>query len=231
MEFEVTEFEKNVKYAESLGWKIKNCNQSGENPTIQIKDLDLSKNEVAFYFSAYNNKDSDGDVIKPGAFKKTFAEQKGRIKYLYNHNTTQSPGVIKELGEDSHGAFAVATFYELPEPIGPAVKEMYKKGGITEHSMGFRAVREGYDQMEDANIITEIKLWEVSALTAWGANMNTPMIGVKNISAKSLLKLLEDPLLTEDKYKQIEAYVKSLLIAPTPKIEKDYSQILKELQF
>lgn len=232
MEPEITEFEKNVKYAESLGWKIKNLNTSElKDPILQVKDFDLNKNEVAFYFSAFNNKDSDGDVIKPGAFKKTFTEQKGRIKYLYNHNTTQSPGVIKELGEDSHGAYAVCTFYELPEPTGPAVKEMYKKGGITEHSMGYRAAREGYDKMEDANIITEIKLWEVSSLTAWGANMNTPMIGVKNLSdtRKRVEAILNDPNITEEKYLQLEQYLKTLT-KPIQKAEFNYGSILKDLK-
>ncbi len=228
MEIELTEFERNTKAIEAMGWKIKNLSQTGENPTLQVKDIDLSKNEVAFYFSAFNNKDSDNDVIKPGAFKKTFSEQKGRIKYLYNHNTTQSPGVIKSLEEDSHGAFAVATFYERPEPIGPAVREMYSKGGITEHSMGFRAVREGYDKLADANIISEIKLWEVSALTAWGANMNTPMIGVKGFKSK-LMDLLTKKDLTEEQFNQVETLIKSFEkkeVAPF-----DYSKLVNDLNF
>jgi hypothetical protein len=55
-------------------------------------------------------------------------------------------------------------------------------GIITEHSIGFNTIHE--KQEKDANYITELKLWEGSALQTWGANENTPINGVKGIAKK-----------------------------------------------
>lgn len=182
----LSQYELNVKAIEALGLRVKNnpLEVSLEKETksfFQLKDIDLKTGQVAFYFSAYNVKDSDGDIILPGAFKKTFKENKSRIKHLYNHDRTQSPGVITELGDDEKGAFAVSQLYKAPHTVGTNVHIEYESGGITEHSMGFRVIRETMDRAAEANIIKEISLWEVSSLTAWGANQFTPVIGVKDV--------------------------------------------------
>jgi len=186
----------NIKEIQALGFKVK------DNPLIhtlekesksyfQLKDFDLQKGQVAFYFSAYNFKDSDGDIILPGAFKKTFAENKSRIKHLYNHDRTLSPGVIIELGDDEKGAYAVSQLYKSPHVLGTNVQIEYESGGITEHSMGFRTIKEQYDKASGANMISEIKLWEVSSLTCWGANEKTPTIGVKNLKQDPWMEVLK----------------------------------------
>ena len=56
----------------------KNLNQG-------ISDVDVKKGIVTGYFSSFDNMDSDGDVIRKGAFTKTspplfaFAFQNGKI--------------------------------------------------------------------------------------------------------------------------------------------------------
>jgi len=39
-----------------------------------IKDVDGKQGIVSGYFNSFNNVDSDGDIIRPGAFTKTIAE-------------------------------------------------------------------------------------------------------------------------------------------------------------
>jgi len=153
---------------------------------IGVKDMD-EKGFVRFYFNAFDNVDSDNDMTKKGAFIKTMTDQKGRIKHFKNHNIYQSPGVIKEMGEDERGAWAGSQLI-LGTQLGRETHEEYKAGAITEHSFGYDVVRsvknpQGYRE------ITEYKLWEVSSLNAWGANQNTPMIDVKN--EKQLLEELD----------------------------------------
>jgi len=41
---------------------------------LQIKDVDGRKGIVTGYFSDFNSIDSDGDIIKPGAFTKSISQ-------------------------------------------------------------------------------------------------------------------------------------------------------------
>jgi len=197
-----SELEYNIKAIEAMGFKVKNnsisteldiFHKSEDKSYFQIKDMDEVKGIVSFYFSAFNNKDSDSDIVMPGSFTKTIKENKSRVKHLSNHNTTKSPGVILELGQDSHGAFAVSQLYKAPHTIGQDILIEYASGGITEHSMGYKVIKGYYDKAQSANIITEVFLWEVSSLTAWGANSKTPMRDLKSLKNNTdYLKILNN---------------------------------------
>jgi len=56
---------------------------------------------------------------------------------------------------------------------------------VSEHSIGFKTLRE--QKGIDANEIHDVMLFEGSSLTAWGANENTPLTGMKNM--KSIEKI------------------------------------------
>lgn len=173
-----------------------------------IKDID-GKGIVTFYFSAFGNKDSDGDITMKGAFTKTISDNKNRIKHVLNHRTDQVPGVVKELGEDDRGAWMRSQLM-LGTTLGKDVYEMYKAGAITEHSFRFDIIKSYQDKSQDARIITEYKLWEASSLTAWGANERTPVISIK--SQEELLKELTEAI-KAGKLKP-EQLIKSLEILP-----------------
>lgn len=189
MSKEISELELNIKYLQSQGIRVKNAANIGSSggSTLQLKDFDTNKGIVSFYFSNFNSKDSDNDIIKQGAFTKTIQENRKRIKHLKNHNMTQAPGTIIDIAEDSVGAYAVSQL--VKSTLGRDTLLEYEGGVITEHSMGFQVIKEQFDQFSGANIIQEVKLWEVSSLTAWGANENTPVIGVK--SEEEILKQLQ----------------------------------------
>ena len=187
---------------------------------LEIKGVDESKGIVEFYFSAFGNKDSDGDIMEKGAFKKSFQENLSRIKHFKNHDPHLAVGRILELHEDEKGAFAVSQMSK--STLGKDTLIEYQEGMITEHSHGFQTIREGFSKEKDANIISEVKLWEVSSLTAWGANSNTPTTGIKNVKdIDKLFKNLENVLtkskISEERglelqksYDQIGILIKSL---------------------
>lgn len=169
-----------------------------------IKDIDGKKGIITGYFSAFNNVDSDGDIIRKGAFSKTIMENgpqspNPRIKHLMNHNTSMPLGVLKSLYEDDKGLA-----YESQSgshSLGQDFIKMVESGLITEHSIGFRTVKrnqlqdyEGYMKNPSAGWfeLTELKLWEGSSLTAWGANGNTPITGMKNLSKEDQLQKMLD---------------------------------------
>lgn len=216
---------------------------------LELKDVDTTKGIVSFYFSAFGNKDSDGDIMEKGAFKKTISENASRIKHFKNHDPHIAVGKILELHEDEKGAFAVSQMSK--STIGKDTLIEYQEGIITEHSHGFQTIRDSYSNEKEANIISEVRLWEVSSLTAWGANSNTPTTGIKNIKDidklfKSLEQILTKSTISEDRglelqksYDQLGILIKSLQ-APSPdtqeaerlKREKDnnlLNQIIKTL--
>jgi hypothetical protein len=52
---------------------------------------------------------------------------------------------------------------------------LYEKGDITQHSVGFTVLNQ--QKAVDHNVITQVALWEGSAVL-WGANPNTPTFDV-----------------------------------------------------
>jgi len=159
-----------------------------------FKDADLKTGIVTGYFSAFGNKDSDGDTIMPGAFTKTIIERgpdskQPRIKHLLNHSPEQPLGKLLVLKEDAKGLY-----YESKIGNHTAGKEfikMVESDLITEHSIGYKVIEpDNYNPWGKGDILTELMLWEGSSLTAWGANSQTPLTGLKQKAGKSLAETL-----------------------------------------
>lgn len=191
--------------------------------TLEVKDIDGKKGIVTGYFADFDTIDSDGDIIKKGAFTRTITSMgptaaKPRIKHLQNHNPYQPLGVLQTLKEDTKGLY-----YESqigPHALGKDFLLMAEAGLITEHSIGYRTIKynqlmpwEDWKDGEAMRELTELKLYEGSSLTAWGANPNTPLTGVKELGIKA--KLIDDfchkTKATDDTIKELLTYNKQLL--------------------
>lgn len=195
---------------------------------LQIKDVDGKKGIVTGYFSDFNSIDSDGDIIKPGAFQKSISQNgpqsgKPRIKHLLNHDSSKPLGVLEVLKEDTKGLY-----YESrlgTHSLGVDFIKMVDSGLITEHSIGFQTVK--YNQLkpwnewkqgEAARELSELKLYEGSSLTAWGANMNTPLTGLKteqkvrkiNDRIDILIKSLRDGTFSDETFDLLEIELKQM---------------------
>jgi uncharacterized protein len=183
-----------------------------------IKDIDFKQGIITGYFSAFNSKDSDGDIIVKGAYTKTIQERgpkssKPRIKHLIDHDKTKAVGLLQELKEDDFGLY-----YESKagrHTLGQDYLKMCEDGLISEHSVGFNVIKNKKADNGD-NVITEILLWEGSGLQGWGANMNTPLTGVKELK-ESLAdqialfqKAMRNGTYSDSTFKQIEIKLKSI---------------------
>lgn len=154
-----------------------------------IKDVDSKKGIVTGYFASFDTLDSDGDVILKGAFTKTISlngpkSQKPRIKHLLNHNPQQPLGVLVELKEDNKGLYYESKIGN--HNLGMDFIKMVESDLIKEHSIGYQVKKfnqvtswEDYKEGDIRRELTELKQWEGSSLTAWGANPNTPLTGIK----------------------------------------------------
>lgn len=149
-----------------------------------VIDADEKAGIVKGYASVFGNKDSDGDIIMAGAYKKTIQENRNRIKYLYQHDLDKPLGKMIMLEEDQKGLMFEA---EVPKTqLGRDVLQLMMAGVITENSVGImpiqREMRDGYRE------ISEVKLYEVSAVTL-AANDQAMILDVKgNIDLEKMAK-------------------------------------------
>ncbi len=144
---------------------------------LNLKELNFKDRIVEGYFSSFDVKDSDNDIIRRGAFAKSIQENgpassSKRIKHLFNHWNTV--GVLEKLYEDEFGLAFRSKIGN--HALGNDVLNMYMDGIVTEHSIGFQMVQGKFSESSEGREIKEVILWEGSSLDRWGANMNTPVI-------------------------------------------------------
>lgn len=154
---------------------------------IALKDLDTKQNIVSFYYSSAGEKDRQGDIVEIGAHAGTKVDH--NLKHFKNHNKDLIPGVVKEVGVDGKGAFAVSQL--MPSTVGKDTLIEYEHGAITQHSFMFNVLEEKFSKELNANIIIKLKTWEVSTLTAWGANEFTNTIGLKSLEDEDVLEMMK----------------------------------------
>jgi HK97 family phage prohead protease len=153
-------------------------------PVGELIDADEKAGIIKGYGSYFGNKDSDNDVIMKGAYKKTIAENGERVKYLYQHDMNQPIGKMTELYEDDKGLVFVAEIAKTQ--LGKDVVELMKSGVITENSVGIMPIQK--NNKGDYREITEVKLYEISAVTL-AANDQAKILDVKgNIDVDKLSK-------------------------------------------
>jgi len=148
----------------------------------EVKADSIKAGIISGYFSSFNIEDSYGDTVKPGAFTKTISEQgpnsaQPRIKYLLNHDVCMPIGKILTLQEDGYGLL-----YSAQVGTNNAAQDFLKMvdgGLITEHSIGFRTMKSMDKNDYRSRDLLELQLFEGSALSGWGVNQFTPLIGMK----------------------------------------------------
>ena len=153
-------------------------------PVGELIDADEKAGIIKGYGSYFGNKDSDNDVIAKGAYKKTIAENGDRVKYLYQHDMNQPIGKMTELYEDDKGLVFVAEIAKTQ--LGNDVVQLMKSGVITENSVGIMPIQK--NNKGDYREITEVKLYEISAVTL-AANDQAKILDVKgNVDVEKLSK-------------------------------------------
>jgi uncharacterized protein len=149
-----------------------------------IKDVDVQAGIITGYFSVFGNVDTDGDIVLPGAFKKTIKENgpdspKPRILHLYMHDPAKILSKPHVLKEDKHGLYFESKISETS--LGKDVLQLYRDKVLTEHSIGYQIVKREVDESGKERIqkLVELKLWEGSTV-GWGANMEALVSTVKS---------------------------------------------------
>ena len=182
----------------------------------KAKDVDVKSRTITGYASTFGFKDSDGDVIMPGAYKKSLAERsaagKNRILHLYQHDPTQVLSRPYLLKEDNIGLYFETT---LPETrLANDVLKLYEAGIIEEHSVGFNVIRK--EQKQGYTELHELKLWEFSSVS-WGANEQSIFTGFKSMNKntmdkkfKAIVTMLKNGDMSDEGFAALEIYFAQL---------------------
>lgn len=189
-----------------------------------VTDVDTKNGIVTGIWSAFNNLDSDDDIIRPGSFTKTIAERgpmgTNEIFFLNQHNWAQPLGKPTLLQERADGLY-----HETPvndkTSYGKDALELMGAGLVIQNSIGYQCMKWSNVVKEDAQYdwdtyreISEIKLYEGSCVTL-GANDQTPFTGFKSMTEGQIndqvgimMKLLRNGTLTDETFGLLEIGIK-----------------------
>ena len=150
-----------------------------ERKTIpfEVKDIDEETGIFEGYAATFSSvPDSYGDIIDPGAFKKTLKESANRVKILWNHNANEPIGIPLELSEDKVG-LKVKGKLSLGVQRAREVLSLMKDGVINQMSIGYDTITEAFDK--NIRHLKEIRLWDTSPVT-FAANPEAMILAVKS---------------------------------------------------
>ena len=159
-----------------------------------LKDIDAKQGIITGYAASFDTLDSDGDVFTKGAFKKSVTENSSRIMHLLQHDVLKPIGRPQMLVEDAKGLYFEEKLTPKQLEVGYIrdTLKLYEAGVYNEHSVGFITMQDhkGQKDSQNVNYITEAKLMEYSTVT-WGANENTPFMGLKSIDKPNVLNRID----------------------------------------
>ena len=155
-------------------------------------NVDEAQGIVECFVAAVGNKDSVGDVVAPGAFDGSLRRRKPRV--VWGHDWNQPIGkvlAIEEVGANDPrlpvkmkqagvgGLLARVQFNLRSERGKEAFASVAFFGEDQEWSIGYKTIRANFDPQQQANVLEEVELFEVSPVLH-GANQLTGTISVKS---------------------------------------------------
>ncbi len=143
---------------------------------IEIKRLDDEKGIVEAYVSIFDNVDNAGDVIVKGAFEKTLQEKLPKV--VWAHRWHEIIGKVTDAVEDKKGLLVTMKF-TLDVQRAREAYALIKDGSVDEFSIGYYVIEKEVRDEDGANILKELKLFEVSLVLA-GCNEQTEIVNVKD---------------------------------------------------
>lgn len=201
----------------------------------EVKDVD-EKGRVLVAANAIGNVDADKDRSMDGSFNKTIKENFSRVKWFLNHDKNILLGVPIEAKQES-AYLTVLGQLNMKKEVSRDVYEDYKLyaeyNRTLEHSIGVQAVK--HQQKADIREVFEWKWWEYSTLTNWGANEQTPLLGIKSdkdvIDAIDWLELqMRKGNYTDERFLLIQKQLislKSLCLEPENSTQKDEPSMIR----
>jgi HK97 family phage prohead protease len=133
------------------------------NFSLEIKAL--NDREFSGHGAVFGNVDLGGDIIVPGAFKRTLAAHKraGSMPAMFwMHAPDQVAGVWHDMKEDDRGLFVRGELADTQ--LGNEMRTLLKMKAVRGMSIGYRTMDSDFDR--DGNrLLKEVELMEVSIVS------------------------------------------------------------------
>lgn len=114
------------------------------------------------YASVFERVDAGGDMVMPGAFKRSLQHRGDRVRLLFQHDPKEPVGIWERLEEDRHGLFARGRLVD-GVPRADALRRLIGNGALDGLSIGFRTVRATREG--GTRKLWQIDLFEISIVT------------------------------------------------------------------
>lgn len=146
-----------------------------------LNEDDDSVGTIEGYGSVFNLMDRGGDIVLPGAFKRSLAEWKKKkmpVPMLWQHNSDEPIGIWDEIVEDEKG-LRVKGSLVLEVPKAVEVRALIKRKAVSGLSIGYQTKQSETDPKTGVRKLKEITLWEISPVT-FPMMPEAQISGVKN---------------------------------------------------
>jgi uncharacterized protein len=188
-----------------------------KNYKNEIVDV-AEKGIVTIAISRFDNEDAGGDIMRKGAFERTFREGKDRIKHYIDHVMKQEKNVglpVKMYETNTHAVVesALNLEKEISRDLFADYKFFQEHGKTLEHSIGYETIN-GKSRKSKGEEIFELKLYEYSTVS-YAMNEETPLLDLKSVDnilqyATQLEQYLHKYDVSKTKGAQIEHIIKLL---------------------
>jgi HK97 family phage prohead protease len=119
----------------------------------------------AGYASVFGRADDGGDIVMPGAFRKSLGLRgRHRVKMLFQHDPKEPVGTWDVIREDIYGLWVEGRLVQ-DVPRADALRRLIARGAVDGLSIGFRTVKSTRAGREGLRRLWEVDLWEVSIVT------------------------------------------------------------------
>jgi HK97 family phage prohead protease len=143
---------------------------------LNIKDIDMGKREAVIAHATYKTLDGDQDRSNRGMFDKSWKENFNLLRFFLNHKKDQAPGKPLQTWDDSDHAYTKVKLGS--HTLGEDVLKMLDEGVIVAASFGFDPIKFKDIKGKGKDFI-EVKHYETSVLTHWGAHEQSGIVKVE----------------------------------------------------
>ncbi|TDB57238.1 HK97 family phage prohead protease [Photorhabdus khanii] len=180
---------------------------------LKLKSVSDS-GEFEGYGSVFGVKDSYDDIVLPGAFENSLKQWRDRgalPALLWQHRMDEPIGIYTDMKEDGVGLYLRGRLLIDDDPLAKRAHAHMKAGSLSGLSIGYILKDWEHDRTQEAFLLKEIDLWEVSLVT-FPANDEARVGNVKSVFArgeiptpKSIERVLRDVGLSRSQAKAFMA--------------------------
>lgn len=117
------------------------------------------------YASLFGRRDSQGDIVLPGAFAQSLKRRPSSdVRLLFQHNPAEPVGTWLDMRETDRGLYVEGRL-DINVQRGRELLSLLESGGLDGLSIGFRTVTARRDRANGSRLLVHVDLWEISLVT------------------------------------------------------------------